>query len=52
VITGFLKMADDSAGQDMLKAIQMALPTRADYVRDYQGLERLKLEQFAVPGGE
>lgn len=52
VITGFLKMADDSAGQDMLKAIQMTLPTRADYVRDYQGLERLKLEQFAVPGGE
>ena len=52
VIAGFQKIAADSAGQDMLKAIQIAQPTRADYARDYKELERLKLENFAVPGGD
>ena len=50
VITGFLKIATDSAGRDMLKAIQIAQPTRADYTRDYKELERLNLENFAIPG--
>lgn len=50
VITGFLNIATDSAGRDMLKAIEIAQPTRADYSHDYKELERLKLENFAVPG--
>ncbi|MFY9259714.1 MAG: phosphate/phosphite/phosphonate ABC transporter substrate-binding protein [Gallionella sp.] len=52
VITGFLNIATDSAGQNMLKAIQMPQPTRANYARDYKELERLKLEQFVVLGGD
>jgi phosphonate transport system substrate-binding protein len=52
IIAGFLHIAADPAGQDMLKAIQITEPTRADYIRDYKELERLKLEQFVVPGGD
>ncbi|MDD2776676.1 MAG: phosphate/phosphite/phosphonate ABC transporter substrate-binding protein [Gallionella sp.] len=52
VITGFLNIATDSAGQNMLKAIQMAQPIRANYARDYKELEGLKLEQLVVPGGD
>lgn len=52
VIAGFLHIAADPAGRDMLKAIQIAKPTRADYVRDYKELEQLNLEHFVVPGGD
>jgi phosphonate transport system substrate-binding protein len=51
VIESFLNMTDDPAGRDLLKAIQIAQPIRADYAHDYQGLEELKLEQFVIPGG-
>lgn len=52
VIAGFLRMVDDSAGRDLLKAINMAQPIRADYDRDYRELEQLQLERFVVPGGD
>jgi phosphonate transport system substrate-binding protein len=52
VITGFLNISANPAGRDLLKAIQIAQPTRADYTRDYKELERLKLEQFVVSGGD
>lgn len=52
VIAGFLKIATDPAGRDLLKAIQIAQPIRADYARDYKSLEQLKLDQFAVRGSD
>lgn len=52
VVAGFLNIAADSAGKNMLEVIQMAQPTRADYARDYKELEQLKLEQFIVSGGD
>jgi len=52
VITGFLSIATDPVGSGLLKAIQIAQPIRADYTRDYKGLEKLKLERFAVRGSD
>jgi phosphonate transport system substrate-binding protein len=52
IIAGFLNMAADPAGRDLLKAIQIAQPTRADYGRDYKELEQLNLGHFVVPGGD
>ena len=52
VIAGFLSIAADPAGRDLLKAIQMAQPIPADYARDYRALKQLKLEQLVVPGEE
>ena len=51
VIAGFLKMATDPEGREMLKAIHMAQPVRADYDRDYRELEALGLERFIVKEG-
>jgi phosphonate transport system substrate-binding protein len=50
VIGAFLNIAEDPAGRNLLKEIQIAQPIRADYARDYRDLERLNLEQFYVPG--
>jgi phosphonate transport system substrate-binding protein len=52
VIAGFLNIATDPAGRELLKAIQIAQPVRADYARDYKELEHLKLENFVVPGAD
>jgi phosphonate transport system substrate-binding protein len=52
VISGILSFSNDQIGRDQLKAIQIAQPTRANYVRDYKNLEKLKLEQFVVEGGD
>ena len=52
VIAGFLNIAADPAGRDLLKAIQISQPIRADYARDYKELEQLKLENFVVQGGD
>jgi phosphonate transport system substrate-binding protein len=50
VIEGFLKMYDDQPGRQMLKTIQMEEPFAADYIRDYQLLENLNLENFVEVG--
>jgi phosphonate transport system substrate-binding protein len=52
VIAGFLSIATDPVGRDLLKAVQIAQPIRADYARDYKSLEKLKLERFAVRGSD
>lgn len=52
VIAGFLNIASDPAGRAMLKAIQFSQPIRADYARDYKGLEKLRLERFSVRGSD
>ncbi len=43
-----LSMAQDAAGQAMLREIQMPNPVRADYGRDYQPLEKFGLEKYVV----
>ena len=42
-----LQMARDPVGAQLLHAVQMAQPRAASYA-DYQGLERLGLDQYAV----
>ena len=48
VAHAFMRMADDAQGQLMLKNVQMAAPTLADYARDYQMLERYGLDKYVV----
>lgn len=43
-----LKLADDTDGAHILKTIEMALPVKADYRKDYGPLEKLGLEKFEV----
>jgi phosphonate transport system substrate-binding protein len=43
-----LSMAQDAAGQVMLREIRMPNPVRADHVRDYQPLEKFGLEKYVV----
>lgn len=46
IAAGFLKMSKDAAGQALLKAVLIPNPVRADYSRDYQPLEKLKLDKY------
>lgn len=48
VTNALLEMQNDPAGQKLLAAIQVSKPVKADYARDYQALEKLKLENYAV----
>lgn len=48
VTNTLLDMGNDPAGQKLLAAIQIPKPVKADYVRDYQPLEKLKLEKYVV----
>jgi len=43
-----LRLRDDTTAAPLLQAVQMAEPIAADYARDYQPLERLKLEKYVV----
>ena len=43
-----LEMHNDPAGQRLLADIQMPKPVEANYARDYQALEKLKLENYVV----
>jgi phosphonate transport system substrate-binding protein len=42
------KMARDEQGHKLLKAVQLGEPVPADYARDYQPIEALKLERFTL----
>ena len=48
VTNTLLAMQNDPAGQKLLADIQMPKPVRADYARDYQPVEKLKLEKYLV----
>lgn len=48
VTNALLEMGNDPAGQKWLAAMQIPKPVKADYVRDYQPLEKLKLEKYVV----
>ncbi|MEY3807685.1 MAG: hypothetical protein RI893_661 [Pseudomonadota bacterium] len=52
VISAFIKLATDPANAELFDAIQMPMPVPADYVRDYQSLEALGLDKFAVTGSD
>jgi phosphonate transport system substrate-binding protein len=43
-----LALADDAAGQALLRGIEMPAPVRADYAHDYQPLEALRLDRYVV----
>lgn len=46
IANAILKMAAEPQGQELLKAILMPQPVRADYARDYRPLEKLKLDKY------
>jgi phosphonate transport system substrate-binding protein len=48
VAQAMLQLRQDAAAAPLLQAVQMATPVAADYARDYQPLERLKLEKYLV----
>jgi phosphonate transport system substrate-binding protein len=48
VAMALVRMADDPAGQQLLKDIAMPRPVAADYARDYQPLERFRLDRYVV----
>ena len=48
VMKAWLEMANDAAGQELLKGVQMPKPVRADYARDYLPLEKLGVEKYVV----
>ncbi len=52
VITTLLRMAQDPETQPLLDEIQIPHPVRADYIRDYQPLEALDLEQLDSQEGK
>ena len=48
VTNTLLEMGNDPAGQKLLADMQIPKPVKADYARDYQALEKLKLEKYVV----
>lgn len=46
ITAALLKLAKDPAGQLLLKEVLIPNPVRADYVRDYLPLEKLKLDKY------
>lgn len=48
IVKAILRMAGDPSGQEALDAIGLTQPAAADYVRDYQPLERLHLDRYLV----
>lgn len=48
LIRAILALRDDEAGRALLMRVDLAEPVRADQRRDYQPLERLKLERYAT----
>lgn len=47
-----LHMAEDDAGQAILARVTLTQPVPADYLRDYQVLERLQLEKYYVESAD
>ena len=48
VTNTMLELGNDPAGQKLLAEIQLPKPIKADYARDYQPLEKLKLEKYVI----
>lgn len=52
VMGAWLELARSPVHQTLLKGVAMPNPVAADYKKDYAPLERLKLDEFAVSGGD
>ena len=52
VINALLRLVDDQTSRHLLRAVGISRPVRADYARDYEAIERLDLEKYAVKGGD
>lgn len=48
VADAFISLAGTESGDKLLEGIQMPIPMRSDYQRDYAPLESLNLEKFVV----
>jgi phosphonate transport system substrate-binding protein len=48
LVDAILHLREDATAAPLLQGVQMPEPVVADYVRDYQPLERLKLEKYLV----
>jgi len=48
VTDAILLLKESASGQELLQAIQISSPIRADYKRDYQALEYLGLEKYYI----
>ena len=48
ITAAMLRLGADPANTALLQAIQMKQPVAADYQRDYQPLEKLKLEKYVI----
>ena len=52
VTSAFLALGADPKTRPLLEKVLLPVPVAADYVRDYQPLEKLGLEEFVVAGGD
>jgi len=48
IIAAILAMGADSESSKLLAAIQIPRPVKADYQRDYAGLEKLRLDRYYI----
>lgn len=46
--TAILRLGADPVHQELLRGVQLAQPVIADYLKDYQSLEKLGLEKYVV----
>jgi phosphonate transport system substrate-binding protein len=51
-VAAWLRFPATPQGQALLDAVLMPNPVRADFGQDYAPLQRLRLERFAVDGGD
>jgi phosphonate transport system substrate-binding protein len=49
IVAAILRMRDDKDGRQLLQAIHVPEPVRADYAHDYAPLEKWQLHKFTVP---
>ena len=52
IISGLIRLSQMPENAELFNAIQIPKPVDANYARDYQPLERLGLEKFAVSGSD
>ena len=48
IVDSFIALSDSDSGKKLLEGVQIPLPVRSDYQRDYAPLERIQLEKFVV----
>ena len=51
ITNAVLRMSEDEVGRGILHRVALTQPVRADYARDYQRLENLRLDKYYVDTG-